>query len=354
MINANRLIDTLGVEAVILWNISDWHRDPNFFYVTRLADGLHENSIAIISESGIKVITSKLEEGIVRRYGLDAITLNSPTELYEKLRELIGGAKRIGYVSSSLPVKYMEKLKAEIRNAEFVDVGDGFSRMRMIKDNDEINKIGRACDVISDVMKKVVDYICEGISENELSAHVVYEILKRGGKPAFEPITSFEENAADPHYFHGARKLSRNEIVLIDIGANVDLYNSDITRTISFGSWNNKKRDVFETVLNAQESAIDYIQPGISGKDVHKIASDIIEKKYPGSFIHGLGHSLGIQVHDPGALSSTSDIILEPGMVFTIEPGAYFHSRFGIRIEDDILVTKSGAKILTNVPKKLF
>ena len=352
--NAKKLPELLDVDIVIIWNPGEWQRDPNFFYVTQLTEGLHEGSIAIVSEQGVKVLTSQLEEGLVRKAGLDAVVVSGPEDLKNKLKETAKNAKRIGYVGKVLPVSYYKLLGEIFNGIELVDVSQGLQKLRMIKSDEEIARIVKACDLITDVMRLVPEMLSEDISENEIAARIIYEITKRGGKPAFEPIVAFEENAADPHYFHGKRTLKKDEIVLVDIGANVSLYNSDITRTMVFGKWTPEKKDVFETVLQAQQEAIDAIQPGVHGSEIHKVAESIINKKYPGRFIHGLGHGLGIAVHDPGGLSPYRDIVLEPGMVLTVEPGIYLPRKFGIRIEDDILVTKSGAKVLTNIPKKLM
>jgi Xaa-Pro aminopeptidase len=140
----------------------------------------------------------------------------------------------------------------------------------------------------------------------------------------------------------------------LDYGARVEGYNSDITRTIFLGKPDEKQKEVYNTVLEAQIKAIEAMKPGVAGKDIDAIARDYITSKgYGENFGHGLGHSLGIATHDGPGLSSSSEIILEPGMVMTVEPGIYLEGWGGVRIEDDVLVTETGYEILTKARKDI-
>jgi Xaa-Pro dipeptidase len=226
-----------------------------------------------------------------------------------------------------------------------------------VKDKTEIKLIKKACNIVDKVVEKIPDLLYENIKEYELAAEIDYLIQKNGAdKAAFETISSFGKNTAEPHYSHGSTKLKINDFVLCDFGACFKKYNSDITRTFVFGKANKMQKEMYNTILEAQMLGFEKTKSDIKASDLHNAVDSFINStKFKGRFIHSTGHSLGLSVHDSfQRLSNNSELILKENMVFTIEPGIYIPGIGGVRIEDDVLIKKDGIEILTNSPKKLI
>ena len=203
-------------------------------------------------------------------------------------------------------------------------------------------------------MTEIPDFLHEGMFEYELAAEIDYMMQRNGAdKTAFETISSFGKNTAEPHYSHGDTKLKKGDFVLCDFGACFRRYNSDTTRTFVFGKASDKQRDIYQTVLKAQQVGINKIKAGVKAFMVHdEVSSYIDNTKFKGCFIHSTGHSLGLSVHDGGAgFTPDSDAILQENMVLTVEPGVYIPGFGGVRIEDDILVKRDGVEVLTHSSK---
>jgi Xaa-Pro dipeptidase len=340
-------------DAILLKNSTFPHIDANFLYVTGYTSGIFEESIAVLRpDLSLDVITAPLEEQTARR-GREAkiSTFKTKREQTEILREKLRGDKTIGLDMAELVSSDYAALKKNIP-AKFMDVSNAFARARMLKGPDEIALIGEAAKVASRALDDPGRLIRPGEKEGELAAELNYRMQKRGSSnAAFETIVAFGPNSAEPHHSPGQRRARRGEFVLIDMGATYMRYCSDITRTYVPGRSSGKQEEMFQTVLRAREAALKAVREGVNGKDVHRAAQEEIDRtKFKGRFTHGLGHGLGLSPHDGGRLAPTADISLQRGMVFTIEPGIYLPGYGGVRIEDDILVTKDGYKLLTNAP----
>jgi len=173
--------------------------------------------------------------------------------------------------------------------------------------------------------------------------------------PSFPTNASFGPGTAEPHYSPGAVKLKRGQLALFDFGALYRRYVSDLTRTFVCGRPSSAQKELHDVVLRAQTASIEAIHAGVHGKDVDMAGRGIIDSsRFKGKFTHSTGHGLGMSVHDPGSISSQRDMVLKEGMVLTVEPGAYVRNFGGVRIEDDILVTKKGCKILTSSSRDLI
>ncbi len=347
--------DDIG--AILLYNGSEPHQDVNFFYVTGLAKGLFENSAAVIYPDGSGIIiTSKLEEESARKSRLDMETFSTKREFRDAMKKALDVDGRIGINFEDIPHTSYRKFKYIAKGRKFTDVSEPLEKTRMIKDREEIERIKKAGKIAAEGLKAMAGSLCEGMAEYEAAAILIYEMMKRGATgPAFETISSFGENSAEPHYTSGGRKLRRGDFALFDFGARYDRYNSDITRTFIMGKADRKQREIYEIVREAQEAGIDAIREGVSGPDVDAVAREIIEKAgYGDMFIHSLGHGLGLKVHDGGGLSPRMKMELKENMVLTVEPGIYIPGFGGVRIEDDILVRKNGAEILTEFPKEMM
>jgi len=215
----------------------------------------------------------------------------------------------------------------------------------------------KACSIASDVAGEMTGFIREGMIEYEVAAEMCYRMQKKGAVgPAFDTIVAFGRNSAEPHYHAGDAVLMKGEFVLLDFGALYRRYRSDITRTYFCGSLSEKHREMYETVAKAQSLGMEAIQVGEPASAPHNVVAEYIDStKFKGLFTHGLGHGLGLATHDGGGLNPRAeDVIMEEGMVFTVEPGIYEPGFGGVRIEDDIVVRKGGPEILTSASRDIF
>jgi len=232
--------------------------------------------------------------------------------------------------------------------------------LRQCKDDYEIAQIRRAVRVAEAALQRVLEELKVGMTEQETAARLEYEMSRRGGGPAaFESIVAFGAHAAQPHARPGRKRLGKRDTLLFDWGAQVEGYRSDLTRCFAVGRIPAAFRDVYRCVLDAQLAAIAEVRPGVALCDVDAAARKVLReglKGLPGRFAvygHGTGHGLGLDVHEGPFFSPRSKGVLEEGMVMTIEPGVYVPGRFGIRIEDDVLVTARGRTVLSRMAKDL-
>ena len=341
------------VEAVVLTNASEPNIDMSFFYATGIVNGIFEGCFSIVRPSGVEVLSSDLEALSARQAGVRTTAFHTGKEREELLRKRLSGFSRIGVNSSELTHTNYKFIKKCAPKARLVDVSEAVGRARMIKDSEEISRLRRACQIASKTADAIPDIIKVGMKETEAAAELNYMMMRLGASgPAFATNASFGSTTAEPHYVPAGRKLKRGQLALFDFGASFQRYASDITRTFSCGAPSARQKKMYETVLEAQLSAIDKVADGVHGKEVDGAARKIIDGSvFKGKFIHGTGHGLGLSVHDPGAISSARDMVLKEGMVLTVEPGVYVKDFGGVRIEDDVLVTKKGCIVLTSADK---
>jgi len=342
------------LDAIVLKNSTYPHIDMNFYYVTGLTSGLFEGSFAILRpDISLHVITSQLEEQSARRgRAMEISVFKDKRESKELLREELGRTRAIGVDKAELVSSDYDELVKDLPDAKFSDVSGAFGLARLVKDLDEIELVGEAARIASRALGDPGELVRPRRREYELAAELNY-LMQRGGatSAAFETIVAVGPNSAEAHYVPGAKRVRKGESVLIDMGANYHRYCSDITRTYVPGKASRMQREMFETVIGAREAALREVHAGANGKDVHMAAQALIDRtKFKGRFTHGLGHSIGLSIHDSGRLAPTVDVSLRSGMIFTIEPGIYLPGYGGVRIEDDVLVTKNGYKFLTHAP----
>lgn len=189
----------------------------------------------------------------------------------------------------------------------------------------------------------------------DFSMAIEFEMKKKGvQKMSFDTMVLSGPKTASPHGIPGERKIQQGDFILFDLGVVYNGYCSDITRTVAFGEPTDAQRDVYDTVKKAEQAAVDLVRPGVKAFEIDKIARDIIDEAgYGDYFTHRIGHGLGISVHEFPSITGTNELVLEEGMVFTIEPGIYNPDITGVRIEDDVVVTTDGVEVLTKFPKEL-
>lgn len=265
--------------------------------------------------------------------------------------------KSLGYEAAHVSVTTYRELRKLVGRSTGLRATDSLvETLRMVKDAEEIRTIQTASGMADATFDSVIREIRPGMTEREVAALVDITMRRMGAdESAFPTIAAAGPNAAKPHATPSDNVVERGHMLKLDFGARYKRYSSDLTRTIFVGKPNAQYRKVYAAALDAQLAAIDAIRPGVLGADVDAVARDLIASKgYGDSFTHGLGHMIGIAVHDGPAFSSTSKVILKPGMVASVEPGIYIQDWGGVRIEDDILVTDSGAEVLTRAPKELI
>ena len=241
----------------------------------------------------------------------------------------------------------------------FVATDRAVERLRVIKDDEEIGRLRAAAAGLTPIAEAAMRAVRPGAAEREV-AGVIEAALRAAGyeRPAFDTIVASGPNAALPHHRASERRLVEGELVVLDFGGVLDGYCSDLTRTVSVGTPSSDALRVHAAVLAAQRAAIDAVRPGVLASLVDAAARQVLDAKGLGeAFGHGTGHGLGLDVHeDPRVARATADspsVLLEAGMVLTVEPGAYLAGWGGVRIEDDVLVTPTGSETLTSVPREL-
>ncbi|PIU47345.1 MAG: Xaa-Pro dipeptidase [Candidatus Hydrogenedentes bacterium CG07_land_8_20_14_0_80_42_17] len=255
--------------------------------------------------------------------------------LEKNVEEWLRGGKVCSIEAHCITLDLWERLRlfSEIR---WVPEKDLVESVRIIKSKDEILKLKSACELLSELMKKTIKKIKAGSSELDVAIHFETLARKATGKPLpFEPIVASGPRSALPHGISSKRIINSKELVVVDIGLNLDGYIADMTRTVCCGKSESWMRDIHESVLLANLTASKCIRPGMTGKEAHSIALGVLDAKNLSDYFgHGLGHGLGVEVHEGPSLSIESNNRLENGMVFTIEPGVYIPNKGGVRIED--------------------
>jgi Xaa-Pro aminopeptidase len=271
------------------------------------------------------------------------------------LRHVAGRLRgRIGFEASSVSYAEYETLKEGA--VEPVPRAGLVERLRAVKDGTEIDALRRACTITDRVYERLADEKFVGRTERDVAWTMAQLFHDEGAQDlSFEFIVASGPNAAKPHARAGDRVIERNETVVIDAGCVVDGYPSDYTRTFATGPVDGDVKDAYRIVLRAQQAALDGLHAGLSGVEADALAREIVDAtQFKGTFGHGLGHGLGLEVHETPRMSTESTDTLVPGNVVTVEPGIYLAGLAGIRIEDDVVVTEDGIENLTKLRKDLI
>jgi Xaa-Pro aminopeptidase len=263
------------------------------------------------------------------------------------------GVKRCGFDAAHTTVAALETMRktlsAKVRRGMFVAVGSMVARLREVKDADELKVIRAAARVGCDLFDGMLTYMEAGLAENEVAATLEYAARLAGAEGmSFDTIVASGERSALPHGHATSAKLPKQGFVTLDFGVILDGYCSDMTRTVHMGKALPGERDVYDSVLEAQEAAVAAVAPGVTAGEVDEAARSVLRRvKLDKYFSHSTGHGVGLEIHEGPRLAAKQTQMLEQGMVITIEPGVYMPGRFGLRIEDMVLVTANGGEVLT-------
>ena len=262
---------------------------------------------------------------------------------------------KVGFEDAKLSVRQLARLeKAAGDDVELVPAGDLVEQLRAVKEPEELKRIQAAAELADGVYTWALERGLAGHTERDIARACEARIRELGAEPSFPPIVAAGENGALPHAEPGEREIGSGELVVFDMGALLDGYCSDCTRTYATGDPGEEAREVYELVQRAQAAALEAVRPDASGKEVDAVAREIISEAGHGDrFGHGLGHGVGLEVHEGPRLATTSDDDLIKGNVVTVEPGVYLPGRFGVLIEDLVVVTADGHRNLSSTPKEL-
>jgi Xaa-Pro aminopeptidase len=265
------------------------------------------------------------------------------------------GWRRVGFESGHLTVAEFERFRADVPTASWKPVEDAVERVRVRKDESEVAQLRQAIAIAEAAFAQFRGSLGSEDTEKKLTDRIETLVRECGGRCcSFPAIIGVDERAALPHAPPTDKTLAGGSLLLVDWGASGRFYKSDLTRVLALRKISPKFEQVYGVVLRAQARAVSRIRPGVKASDVDAEARLVFEEAGFGSFFsHGLGHGIGLEVHEAPGLRPQSETSLEPGMVVTVEPGLYFPGWGGIRIEDDVLVTPDGCEVLTSVPKDL-
>lgn len=327
---------------------------PDVRYVT---DFPGEDSWALLTAKAVHLISdSRFDEQINISCPFVKKIIRKGT-LVASLGELVGDLKikALGFQSDYVTVHGLGQLQEELGKGLFKPIHGWLKEQRAVKDAVELRNIRRAIALHEQAYMQTLDQIRPGMSENELATLLEYNMRWIGGEgPAFPSIVAIAANAALPHHIPGRTRVKANIPILIDSGTKANGYRSDLTRVIAFGGMSQKLTECYKIVLEAQQTAIAAIRPGAKLKDVDAAARQVIaDAGYGDYFGHGLGHGIGLEIHEQPSFSAKAEGELVENNVVTVEPGIYLPGVGGIRIEDDILVSGRGHRKLTTLPNDL-
>ncbi len=275
-----------------------------------------------------------------------------------EINKLIGNDKKtvLAFEDSYVTYRDYKQYKDNLNVRDMIPLGTSFEELRRVKDESEMQLIRQAVKIADDAFVHILDYIKPGIAEVEIAAEMEYFMKKEGASGAsFDTIVASGMRSSMPHGVASEKKLETGDVVTMDYGALYKGYCSDITRTVFLGKPKAELKKIYQIVLDAQMKGIEAVKQGIKSKDVDKIARDhIAEAGYGNYFGHGLGHGVGLEIHEDPTLSPRGEITLQDGMIVTVEPGIYVPGLGGVRIEDMLVVRGQNAEDLTKAKKDLI
>lgn len=339
---------------------------PSLTYLSGLSFHLSERPVLIIfipQESPLIVLPELEKEKLHNLpfeikpflYGEDPSQWGNVFQQAVQVGKLDG--KRIGVEPRQLRYLEYSLLMQSAPEAQFVPAGDTVARLRMCKDESEIVSMRKAAKVAEQALTATLPHIEVGMSERDLAIELTSQLFRAGSDPQmpFSPIVSSGPNSANPHASPSDRKLSPGDLLVIDWGASHHSYVSDITRTFAIGEVEPEYQKIGKIVLEANTAGRESAMPGVAMEAVDKAARTVIESAgYAQYFTHRTGHGIGMEGHEEPYIRAGNSNLLEKGMTFTIEPGIYLPGQNGVRIEDNVVITGSGADCLTSLPREII
>lgn len=271
-------------------------------------------------------------------------------------KKLLRPSMRVGFEASAVTVEEYATLKKTFPTCIFRKTTSVIETISARKQPHELDFIRKAAAITDEVFQKILPLLKPGVAECDIAAEISYWHRRLGAEgDAFEPIVASGARGALPHARASEKKLKRGEMIVLDFGCKYRGYHSDLTRTVALGKPPRELKRVYSIVLDAQQRALDALAVGVEARTIDSVARTTIKRAgYGKYFIHSLGHGLGIRIHEPLRLSMLSKEVLQPGHVFTVEPGIYLPGIGGVRIEDDVALHSTSAEVFTHSPKELM
>ena len=353
--NVRDAIKELKLDGILLTH------PPDLAYLTNFTG---DDSVGIITEKDFLLVTDfRYQEQAEQEAGWLKTTIREG-KMDDALAGVIVDSKlrRLGFEANFTTfgqAHAIDRAIKEIKDAkpvELVPLQDVMVNIRKVKDDNEVDLIRKSVGVAEEAFEAIRSEIKVGQSENYLAGLLVFELRSRGASnSSFPVIVAAGANSSLPHYRPNETLVGRDQPLLIDWGALFKGYCSDLTRTLMIGRVSSRMKQIYKTVLEAQEAAIKFLRPGVTTQQADRVARDVIERAGFGKeFGHGLGHGIGREIHEmPSMRKNGGEEELRPGMVVTVEPGIYLPGEGGVRIEDDVLITHSGCEVLTTLDRSL-
>ena len=355
MAATDRLLDLLHLgsqTAVVV------HDPSNMFYLTEGYSG--EGLVYISAERRVIVTDFRYTEQAERQAPeFEVIMTDKDRKATQIVAELVhsAGITEVRAETNYLSVDRYEALRVAVgEEVSFVPLNQAPQKLRQVKTPAEVVAIRKACDITSEAFSAILPKIREGMTEKELQVELDFTMFRLGAEGlAFSTIIASGENGSLPHAIPGDRTIRAGDMITMDFGAKVGHYCADMTRTVAFGKPSDEMKKIYETVLRAQSMCEDALAAGKVCSEIDRLARDYIDARgYAGRFGHGLGHSVGIDIHEEPRLSTACSDVLKAGVVITVEPGIYVPGLGGVRIENTCLVKENGCVPLTTADKHLI
>ncbi len=351
------VLQTSGLDAIIL------NPGPTLTYLTGLHFHLMERPVVLFfaREQTPAIVLPELE--MPKLAGLPITPFpygENPAgwhTAFQGVAQTLGlNGRRIGIEPRQLRLLEFEYVRAAAPEAEFRDASLALAILRVQKDAGEVERIRRAVQIAEAAFEATLPLIQVGMTEKELAAELTIQLLRHGSSPElpFSPIVSAGPNSANPHASPTDRRLQPGDLLVIDWGASFDGYVSDLTRTLAIGDVQEEYVTIHHIVQEANAAGRAAARPGVPCGEVDRAARAVIESAgYGAFFTHRTGHGLGLEAHEEPYIRGDNTKLLDVGMVFTIEPGIYLPNRNGVRIEDNVVITVSGAEVLSTLPREM-
>ena len=339
----------LGVDAIVVTRL------PNVRYLTGFTGS---NGQALVTTDGGVFFTDGRYTEQSRREVADMERVTYRQNFAEVVREACAAhaVRRLGFEDGALTVRTYRSLEGALDGVELVAVGDEVERQRWRKDAEELGLLQSAQDATDQAFEDILEKLAVGLSERQVAQELEHAMRRAGADGlSFDTVVAFGENAAEPHHEPGHRALEEGDIVKMDFGALWGGYHADMTRSVAFGEIGSELKRIYDVVQRAQRAGVEAVHAGAVGGEVDAASRRIVEEAgYGERFSHGLGHGLGLEVHEGPGLRHQGTDELPEGAVVTVEPGVYVPGLGGVRIEDMVEVRADGCRVMPSSPKDLI
>ena len=338
-----------GLDAMLITS------EPGEFY----AVGFHGEGVALVTPGKTWYYTDAryIEAAQQLIHGAEVALHPKGGSYYTVMAELVkeNNIAKLGFEEEYMSVAHHTGWTKAVE-AEFVPASSLLTELRMVKDADELAAMKEAQRITDEALLEILNFLRPGLTEQEVAARLTYIMARKGAeRNSFDPIVACGANGSKPHAVPGPAVIQKGQFVTMDFGCKVGGYCSDMTRTVAVGQPTEEMESVYHTVLKAQLAGIAAAHAGVTGVEVHNAGAKVIEEAgYGEYFTHGFGHSLGIEIHENPGFHTRNDKPIPAGALLSAEPGIYLPGKFGVRIEDVIMLTEGGCIDITHSPKQLI